>query len=245
MKKICSLLLAVLLLCSCFVGCSPKETETLYNSVAEKEDAQEAKKVNTKKDVDVTNIINSSTQEKFSVNVDASGEVKENTLPISSKEIIIDSKTYEFPINGSDLLDDGWYWETDTTYDDEIEPGTIDMIGFNLVKGNSKIEVSSVTNSTGDVCGFKDCKVNAVIIRPDYILGDCEIVIGGGITPKSTALDVLNYFGNPNDKTDFTNGYNTEDILKYENHKKSYMDYNFKFFEDGNIEHFSLGTNLR
>ena len=98
----------------------------------------------------------------------------------------------------------------------------------------SLINLYSPNAEDGD---FEDSFVTNFILFNEEGFDEMNWVIPGGITPQSTAADVLEIFGNPSTTKEFDEySYMDDKYLIYSNNKDTGISYTFTFYEDGTIE---------
>ena len=172
--------------------------------------------------------------EEFLTLAKEGGKVVKDAAPLGSNTVVLDGKSYEFPLRVSALLEDGWAFSSGFEFENEFDANaTTNLISFYLVKDGNEIELDSVYNDSDEVSEIEDCLLTG--FRIDYFDIDegSEFVFPGGITIESTSLDVLNIFGNPNNNSNFERGYNLDHQLTYENHKESNLRrYSFTFRDE-------------
>lgn len=235
--KILCLVLAILMLFSLLAGCGSSEkaddsVETSQTEEKSDDTPTEDSDENTEADDD---------SDEFIVNTSTSGEIIKDYDDINSSKITIDGIEYDFPVKMSDLFDDGWTIPGSENgldnFDNSFEPESqTNLISFSVINDNkSKIGLGKIYNTSKEVKKIEDCTLTSVDFYDYY---NTDYILPGGITNKSTAKDVLEVFGDPNNSSDFVSGYNFSTQLTYENQKNSNLRYSFLFNEDdGTIYH--------
>ena len=183
--------------------------------------------------------------EKFTADLSNVGTVKEGAEAISSTKFELAGTSYTFPINMSEMFNNGWALSKGYEYETEFEANnSTNLVSYYLVhESGMQISLNQITNDSSESKDIKECSLTGFSIKKYDLAGDSDFVIPGGIVPKSTAANVISVFGNPNDAGEFSqDSYNLDEQLTYVQHNSSNISYSFSFSEDGslygvNIEH--------
>lgn len=194
---------------------------------------------------EITEVINDKGV-RLEVDLTNKGETAQDAKNISSDIVVINNKEYRFPILVSDMIDSGWELDGSNNREDMIKPNTItSLIGFYLkdVAGN-KISINSVFHKDDNPKNLIDCKINEISFS-DYENDGFEIdfILPGGITPKSTAKNIVDIYGDPNDSKHFDHGSSEVDEIEYIDGLARY-NYYFSFFQDGSLRSVRIKANI-
>ncbi|NLM34689.1 MAG: hypothetical protein GX206_04540 [Clostridiales bacterium] len=208
-----ALILSLVMVTSIFAACSK-------NSNKEAESSKKTAQNENKKDKDHEN-----TQEQASDDVDSLEELSDN---LYDYEILLDNKLYTLPTHISEFTENGWKSED------------LNMIEFvpqlhksvTLSKGNKTISVTMVNLNT-DMQPYSKCLVTGVYLYPLNDEEYPELFISKGITIGSTYNEVIEAYGTPSIKTDYS------DLISYKS--DDYSEYNISF-KDGKIDMISVNN---
>lgn len=132
-----------------------------------------------------------------------------NTGNLKSTKVTLYGKTYEFPVKGSELLDNGWSVPSNISYTKEFQPQKLTIVGGLKLKhiDGGAIGLSSVCNTDTSPKELNDCfilgfEINNYENNMKSFLGDNAVVFPCGITARSSYDDVVSAFGEPDDKNE-------------------------------------------
>ncbi len=216
------------LLSASFTGCTGG-----LNDIAEKEPADGVLQKFANEKASVSEEIVGEDGERFEADLSVYGRVASEAADLDSSTIVLRGKAYDFPMRVSELMDNGWHFSENGSFDNAFKPKvTTSLITFYMYNGGTEIMLNKVYNDSDDVAKIEDCLLLGLSIGIDYDEGaepDCEFILPGGIIGYSTAADVLSVMGDPNKTKAFDYGYNSDYQLSYREHKISGLSYNFSF----------------
>ena len=232
MKKTVALMLAVIMLALSVTGCLGSPAAGSTGEAEKKDNVSQTEKGDK---------IVSEDGDVFIVDVSAKGEIKAGAESVGSRKVVICDVTYEMPVRVSELMANGWEI-SGGEFEDQFDPEQeTNLVSFYMNDGNgNEIMLGSVYNDKSSSATLSECLLYGFTIDTDPGFEDSSVVFPGGITGNSTAADVLEVFGDPNDARDFDWGYNLDDQLSYVNDDKSEMTYHFTFNEDGSLYQISV-----
>lgn len=169
-----------------------------------------------------------------------------NTGNLNSTKVTLYGKTYELPVKGSEMLDNGWSVPSNISYTKEFQPQKITIIsGLKLkYKDGGVVDLSSVCNTDTSPKELSDCLILDFEIE-NYdnnmksFLGDNAVLFPCGITARSSYDDVVSAFGEPDDKNEqfkhasVQNG-SKQKTLYYSNQVSSGASFQFSFNNEDN-----------
>ncbi len=179
------------------------------------------------------------TKQEFTVDLTARGEVAEDAAEITEKTVIINGHSYTLPVHYSDLIDNGWNLPEGYTFVNRYQPNTTtQLVGFFLEDGNGgKLLIGQAKNPTDEEVGLENCLIGSLSCNN---VNTVDFVLPGGITANSTAADVIEIFGNPEDSEHFAWVSFDEDTLIYHENVASGVSFYFNFESNGRIKSFSV-----
>lgn len=244
MKKLLTLLLSASLMICCLGACSSEKSGESDNKKSEPTQEIIDKKPEPKQEIP-EKIVNEDGVE-FTPDIKNEGEIEKDSYDLSSDKIILNGKTYSFPVRISELQENGWDFTSELS-EDEVKPGyTISLFSVSMEDEDGNIlTLSELKNDSDDTISINDALLTRFSIPSNYGKNNVEFVLPGGISKKSTAYDVLSVYGLPNeDNENFDRAYNLKTQLSYEKQKKSEMRYSFSFEEDGKVSYVTISKNL-
>lgn len=127
-----------------------------------------------------------------------------NNNNVSSRTIILSGKSFELPIKGSELLEQGFSMKRGYEEYEKFKPNTT-YSGLEIEdsSGNT-IHIDSVLN--GDKkkeTGFEKCRIYKTELKAEEISSKKDFVLPGGITLESTYEDIIKTYGDEKDNPNF------------------------------------------
>ncbi len=164
-------------------------------------------------------------------------------MPLNSKEIVLYGKTYSMPVRISDLISDGW--ELFAPYmdgavnppEEEYEKTTMSNVWMRK-NDECTIHLKAVYNDSAAAQELEDCLLTDFFMHSlDTEDNKVDFVLPGGIVRASTAGDIVNVYGDPNNATVFDekDSFGFHETLSYNNHKETGMSFSYDFAEDGTL----------
>ena len=231
MKKVLTMVLALVMVFSLLTGCgsnSAVDTESSSTSDSGSENAAEPADSNDDStEADEFNDDTDSAAAESDVNTDSEAdeaEVSEETpkppasadlsSEWSSYQFQLEDKIYTLPIRYSDLEADGWSIKYEGNKEESIKAGSYILNYITLTcsnKENAEIEVQFANLDDKDM-QITDCYVASVQYWEHSSNKDTVIYFPGGLTLGSTKEEVAALYGEPNEINSFSN----TDKWKYE-----------------------------
>ena len=179
------------------------------------------------------------TKKELSIDITTRGEVAENAVDITGKTIFINGHSYTLPMNFSDLFADGWKIPEGYQLNNYYQPNTITkLVGFFLEDSNgARLLIDQVYNPTNETTDLENCLINSLSLND---VDSTNFILPGGITKNSTAADVIEIFGNPDDLKHFESISYDENSLRYLRNVVSGVSFHFSFEPKGTIKSFSM-----
>ncbi len=248
MRKVVALLLAACMLAVTLAGCGAK------NNAVENELPTQTDKVQVETDTKMTEPSTPSSEDTINkikdpkdgtildIDLAVRGEIKSNAPAMNSGEFILEGVTMQLPFAGSALSDKGWQFsENSTAKDAVIDPkSTTNLISFYIydTDGNEMMLYQAI-NESDSAKPVLECQISSFEVDTfslNQAFGD--LILPGGICLYSTAADVIEIFGTPENNSNFENVYVYEHGIYYVENKESGLCYYFSFYssEDYNGE---------
>ena len=241
MKKVIALLLAVCMLAVTLAGCGAKdstagnEIPTQTDKTQDKTDTTISEPSISPTEVAIDKIVDPEDGTTLDVDLTVRGEIKSNAPAMNSDEFILEGTTMQLPFAGSVLTNQGWHFpEYTSAIDTVIDPNsTTNLISFSVydTDGNEMLLYQAV-NDSDSAKPVLECQISsfaADTLSLNETFGD--LILPGGICIYSTAADVIEIFGTPENNSDFESVYVYESGIYYVENKVSGLCYYFSFYD--------------
>ena len=248
MKKVVVVLLVVCMLVATLVGCGAKNS-TVGNDVPPQTDKEQVE-TDTKmtepstssNEVTINKVVDPEDGTILDVDLTIRGEIKSDAPAMNSGEFILEGVTMQLPFAGSALSDKGWYFsENSSAKDTVIDPNsTTNLVSFYIydTDGNEMLLYQAI-NDSDSAKPVLECQISS-FAADTFSLSETfgDLILPGGICLYSTAADVIEIFGTPENNSNFENVYVYEHGIYYVENKGSGLCYYFNFYssEDYNGE---------
>lgn len=211
----------VLLFLFCFASCEKKDVGEEVDSLS---------------DIVETAETTTDEMELFSVDQTAAGEISRAFFPLDNAKIRLEDQACYFPLVTYVLYENDWTSDTEDGY---IMQALVEMDGNEVILTSP----SGLSLTVKDVCKDADTAgyeteilITDIVLPGAGVAPEADWVLPGGITPRSTAADVLSVYGMPRENRLFgKKSHNTENELYYTEHEKTGLSYVFRFQPDGTL----------
>lgn len=217
MKKLLLIFLAMLMIVG-FAGCS-------YDQTSEEVDTELLSPVSIVNKDGIT----------FIPDTTRKGSVAQKEL--NSPEVELCGKAYTLPIRISDLINDGWEIGI-SGFKNEFQPRSkTSLISFTMKKDGAILCLGEAFNDTEEIQKLEDCLLTEFYLESlNGTANGIDFVFPGGIIRESTARDVIDVYGDPNNSEIFEEySYNIERQLAYNKHSETKLNFIYTFDKDGTL----------
>lgn len=248
MKKVVVLFLTACMLVATLAGCGAKDSTAGNDIPAQTDKAQDETDTNMPEpstpstEVIIDKIADPEDGTILDVDLTARGEIKSNAPAMNSGEFILEGATMQLPFAGSALTDKGWHFSENSSAKDELlDPESVtNLVSFYIydANGNEMLLYQAINNSDS-AKPVLECQISS-FAADTFSLNETfgDLILPGGICLYSTAADVIEIFGTPENNSNFENVYVYEHGIYYVENKGSGLCYYFSFYssEDYNGE---------
>ena len=169
-----------------------------------------------------------------------------NTGDIKSTKVTLYGKTFDLPVAGNELLDNGWSVPSNISYTKEFQPEKITYVAgleFKHTEGGV-IAPEGICNTDSFSKELKDCQILGFSIENfdnniKAFLDENAVVFPCGITANSSYDDIVSAYGEPDNNNVKFKSANVQNgssykTLSYNNQITSGASYSFSFDNEKN-----------
>lgn len=169
-----------------------------------------------------------------------------NVGDLKSTKVTLYGKTYDLPVLGSELLDNGWSVPSNISYTKEFQPNKITYVAGLKIKHTEGgiIDFEGICNTDSSSKELNGCEILGFSIdnydnNMKAFLDENAVVFPCGITAKSTYDDIVSAYGEPNNNNVNFKSANVQNgssyiTLSYNNQITSGASFSFSFDNEKN-----------
>lgn len=171
---------------------------------------------------------------ELTVDLTKRGKIENSAPAMNSGEFILEGVTLSLPFAASKLMDNGWHFSENSTAGEELmdAQATTNLVSFYLYDDDgNEILPMQVINNADTAKTFAECEVTELKVHASEV-GESfgGLILPGGICMNSTAADIIEVFGMPENNPYFDTVFVSDDGIQYIDHKETGFSYIFSFY---------------